>query len=58
MTPQQHTCVMHAIKSIQEARKWLDQAMYYTGDPMPDEDFRKVREAYDLICSANEEIRI
>lgn len=47
---------MHAIKCIQEARKWLDQAMYYTGDPMPDEDFRKVRGAYDLICKANDKL--
>jgi hypothetical protein len=47
---------MHATKCIQDARKWLDQAMYYTGDPMPYEDFRKVREAYDLICSANDKL--
>ena len=49
-------CIDEAVRCLQSARKWLDQAMYYTGDPMPDEDFRKVREAYDLICSANDKL--
>lgn len=52
MTPQQHTCVMNAIKCIQEARKWLDQAMYYTDPHLPAEEQRKVRASYDLLCSS------
>lgn len=56
MTPQQHQCIEHAIKSIQEARKWLDQAMYYTEPQMPEKERKRVREAYDLICKANDKL--
>ena len=54
MTPNQHQCVINAIKHIQNARKWLDQAMYYSGAEMPENEFKKVRQAYDAICQAND----
>lgn len=53
MTTKQAMCVSEAIKCLQSARKWLDQAMYYSGEEMPEKDFKKVREAYDKICEAN-----
>jgi hypothetical protein len=56
MTPQQHQCIDHAIKNIQEARKWLDQSMYYTEPQMPEKELKRVREAYDLICKANDKL--
>ena len=56
MTPKQHYLISEAIKCLQSARKWLDQAMYYSGEEMPEKDFKKVREAYDLICSANDKL--
>ena len=52
MTPQQDRCIRNAVKCLQDARKWMDQAMYYTGDPMPDSEFMKMRTAYDCICKA------
>ena len=56
MTTKPAMCVNEAIKCLQSARKWLDQAMYYSGEEMPEKDFKKVREAYDLICSANDKL--
>ena len=56
MTTKQAMLVNEAIKCLQSARKWLDQAMYYSGEEMPEKDFKKVREAYDLICSANDKL--
>ena len=52
MTPQQDRYIRNAVKCLQDARKWMDQAMYYTGDPMPDSEFTKMRTAYDSICKA------
>lgn len=49
-------CVNEAIKCLQSARKWLDQAMYYSGDEMPQKDFQRVREAYDFVCKANDKL--
>ena len=51
MTKQQQTCIDNAIKNLQTARKWLDQAMYYSGD-IPDSEHTKLRAAYDKICEA------
>ena len=56
MTPKQHYLISEAVKSIQSARKWLDQAMYYSGEEMPEKDFQRVREAYDLVCKANDKL--
>ena len=52
MTTKQAMCVNEAIKCLQSARKWLDQAMYYSGEEMPESDFQKVRIAYDKICQS------
>ena len=56
MTSKQVDCVRNAIKSIQTARKWLDMAMYYSGEEMPEKEFKKVREAYECLCSANDKL--
>ena len=54
MTPKQHYLISEAIKCIQSARKWLDQAMYYSGEEMPENELKKVRKAYDEMCRAND----
>jgi len=56
MTPKQHMCINEAIKCLQNARQWLDQAMYYSGELMPEKEFKNVRESYDLICEANNKL--
>lgn len=50
MTNQQRICIDNAIKHLQDARKWLDTAMYYSGEEMPSEDFGRVRASYDKLC--------
>lgn len=52
MTRNQEMCIMEAVESLQTARKWLDQAMYYSDEIMAEDDFKKVRAAYDTICNA------
>lgn len=56
MTQKQYCFVAEAVKNLQNARKWLDQAMYYSGEQMPEIDFQKIRKAYDLICDANDQL--
>ena len=56
MTPKQLDNIREAIKCIQTARKWLDMAMYYSGAEMPENEFKKVREAYDFLCKANDKL--
>ena len=40
---------------ISDTRVVLDDIMYRS-DPLPQEEFFKIREAYDLICKANDKI--
>ena len=54
MTTEQHRMIVKAREGIKEIRGFLDAAMYYMGTPMPDNEFKKVREAYDSICKAND----
>lgn len=49
MTRKQTYCIEEARKSLNNARKWLDQAMYYTGDGMPDNELQRIRKSYDDI---------
>ena len=52
MTRNQEMCIKEAIESLQTARKWLDQAMYYTEPQLPDGEQKKVRAAYDTVCKS------
>lgn len=45
-------CIDEAVRCLQSARKWLDQAMYYTEPQLPDNEQKKVRAAYDTICKS------
>ena len=53
MTPKQHYLISEAIKCLQSARKWLEQAMNYSGEEMPEKDLKRTKEAYDKIKEAN-----
>lgn len=52
MTRRQEQFINDAKKNLEQARQWLDIAMYYSGEEMPEKDFEKVRNAYDKICSS------
>lgn len=41
-----------AKKNLEQARQWLDFAMYFCGDTMPDKELEKTREAYNSVCHA------
>ena len=53
MTPRQKFILEKTKEQIRVVRSMLDDIMYRT-DQLPDEEFKKVREAYDKICDAND----
>lgn len=55
MTHRQKQILYSAKNKIAEVRQWLDDIMYRT-DPLDDEEFKKIRDAYDLICKANDKL--
>lgn len=55
MTPRQEIYLTKVRALIADARTLLDDVMYH-GDPLPENEFRKIREAYDLICKANDKL--
>ena len=56
MTSKQISFINQAKESIKQARQWLDMAMFFSGDEMPDNEFKKIREAYNLVCQANDKL--
>ena len=54
MTTDQHQMIVKARECIKQARLVLDNAMYYSDTPMPENEFKKVRKAYDALCSSND----
>jgi len=56
MTQEQQNNIFLATRKIEEARRFLDNAMYYSAEPMEESEFQKVREAYDLLCRANDKL--
>lgn len=55
MTSKQQYIMGKVQESIRIARAMLDDVMYRT-DPLPENEFKKVREGYDLICQANDKL--
>ena len=53
MTSRQEYILGKVREQISTTRQMLDDVMYRT-DPLTQEEHRKVREAYDLICQAND----
>lgn len=52
MTPSQQISINKAMSHIDKARQWLDNAMYYSGEPLTDSEQKRIRESYDLLCKA------
>ena len=55
MTPRQEIMLTRAKAHIVDMRNILDDVMYRS-DPLDDKTFFKIREAYDLICKANDKL--
>lgn len=55
MTAQQERELRIVRERISEIRNILDGVMYYS-DPITEEERKKIREAYDLICKANDKL--
>ena len=55
MTYEQEKQVAKVRQVIASAREMLDSVMYYS-DPISDAEHEKLREAYDLLCKANDKL--
>ena len=55
MTYEQEMAISMARQGISSAREMLDFVMYYS-DPISDAEHEKLREAYDLLCKANDKL--
>lgn len=55
MTSRQQYIMTKVEEKIRELRVMLDDVMY-RNDPLPENEFKKVREGYDLICQANDKL--
>ena len=53
MTTRQEYILAKAREQIRITRQMLDDVMYRT-DPLGEDEFKKVRKAYDKICEAND----
>jgi len=56
MTPKQELTLQRVRKKIKEIRNLLDEVMYYSDCPLEESIQKRVRRAYDLICSANDNL--
>lgn len=56
MTPSQENVIFSVRRKINEIRGNLDALMYGQDIPISEHEFQKVREAYDLICKANDKL--
>lgn len=55
MNKNQEYILRKALEQMQIVRHMLDDIMYRT-DPLSPEEFKKIRECYDLVCQANDKI--
>ena len=55
MTPKQEIMLNKVRILITDTRNILDDMMYRF-DPLTDMEFSRIREAYDLICKANDKL--
>ncbi len=53
MTSRQEYIMTKVQEKIHELRVMLDDVMYRS-DPLPDNEYEKIREGYELICQAND----
>lgn len=55
MTTNQKYIMTKVKERINDLRFLLDEIMYRTGD-LPDDEYKKLRSAYDDICSINDRL--
>ena len=55
MTLEQERVLNKVREEIKGMRIQLDWVMYYS-DSLPEKEFKKIRDAYDLICKANDSL--
>lgn len=55
MSPRQIYIINKVREQISTLRSMLDDVMYRT-DPLPPDEFKRVRESYDKICEANDKL--
>jgi len=55
MTPRQQYIMMKAKEQFDGLRSLLDDVMYRT-DELPDEEFNKIRSAYDELCAIRDRL--
>lgn len=55
MTYEQEKQIAKVRQGIAIAREILDSVMYYS-DPINDNEHEKLREAYNLLCEANDKL--
>ena len=55
MAPRQQYIMTKVEEKIRELRVMLDDVMYRS-DPLPDNEYKKIRKGYDLICQANDKL--
>jgi len=55
MTTRQEYILQKVQEQIRTVKQMLDDVMYRT-DPLKKEEHRRIREAYDLICQANDRL--
>ena len=55
MTPRQEIMLSRVKALIADTRSVLDDIMYRS-DPLSDDEYNKIRDAYDFICNANDKL--
>ena len=56
MTRKQQIIIDKAHEKIRDLRNLLDDLMYNAADPIDDALYPRIREAYDLVCQANDKL--
>ena len=56
MTYRQQIIIQKSREAIKDLRNLLDDLMYNAVDPIDDTLYPRIREAYDLICQANDKL--
>jgi len=55
MTSRQQYIMTKVQENINSLRAMLDDVMYHK-EPLPENEQKKIREGYDLICQANDKL--
>ena len=56
MTQKQKYLVNEAKQCLERARKWLEQAIYYSGEDMPEEDRKNTLDVLNKVCKTHDKL--